>query len=391
MNRIFCIKMGSSSERNKICKKYLNPDRGKPGICLGFNEAHEEVITQAIDSELALGNDADETERLKCWQCVDDDIITTSKKKNKEIKPSAVTRARNTIRNVCMADETDIFFTFHNGFLWWCNPIGAPGKNNDFCNLIGTEPPECRQSDLIRYTSKWSNESIDGKRTLDEWKICGQLRRKQMVQGTMSELQDKDDINLFKWTIGSEKCDKLESFDTQLQALKSQLCEAVCLLAPADFEAFVDMVFTQSGLRRTGRSGSNMKAIDGEYQLPFNNIGLKASDKSEVPGKTIYVQIKAKLNESELKNAIESLYEFCPETKEATIVIPFHTWKNKKNNANAADEIQKKLDSINAEEEIIPSEWLQDIQFIGCEELVNMWLNAAGISWLRKTAYAAME
>ncbi len=390
MNRIFCIKMGSYSKRDKICEKYLNPDDcEKPGICLGFNEAHDDVINQAIDSELALGNDADEKEKLKCWQCVDDDIITTSKRMNKEIKPSTVTKARNTIRNVCMADETDIFFTFHNGFLWWCKPTGAPGKNKEFRkDMIGTQSKECRQSDLIRYTSKWNNKSIDEKRTLDEWKICGQLRRKQMVQGTMFELKDKDEINLFKWTIGSEKCDKLEPFDTQLQELKSQLCEAVRLLAPADFEAFVDMVFTQSGLRRMGRSGSNMKTIDGEYQLPFNNIGLKASDKSEVPGKTIYVQSKAKLKESELNDAIKSLYEFCPETKEATIVIPFHTWE--KNNANAADEIQKKLDSINAKEEI-PSEWLQSIQFIGCEELVNMWLNAAGISWLRKTAYAAME
>ena len=60
MNRIFCIKMGSSRKRDEICKKYLEPGCEKPGIWLGFNEADEENIQKAIKAELALGNDADE-------------------------------------------------------------------------------------------------------------------------------------------------------------------------------------------------------------------------------------------------------------------------------------------------------------------------------------------
>ena len=392
MNRIFCIKMGSSikrkKKREKICKKYLEPGCEKPGIWLGFNEADEENIRKAIKAELALGNDADENAKKECWRCVDECI----RKNVEKMGSKEITRARNVIRTVCVADEGDIFFTFHNGKLWWCRPKGTPGENIEFRkDMIDKESKEYRKSDLIRYTTEWSDKSRDGERTLYEWAICGQLRRKQMVQGTLSELKDND-IPLFKWTIGLEKCPMLSSFDEQLENLKPELCKAVRLLAPADFEAFVDMVFTQSGLRRMGRSGSNMKAIDGEYQLPFNGINPKALNKTGPAEKTIYVQIKARLSKSELNKATEALYEFFPDTSGATIVIVFHTWKeNKKNDADAEVEIKEIINNYNDGGEKLPADWLNNIQFIGCEKLVDMWLEAAGIFWLKKTAYAAME
>ena len=388
MNRIFCIKMGSSKKRNKICKKYLEPGCEKPGIWLGFNEADEENIQKAIKAELALGNDADENAKKECWRCVDECIRQTVERMGRKMGSKEITRARNVIRNVCMADEGDIFFTFHNGKLWWCRPKGNPGENIEFReDMIGTISEECRQSDLIRYTTEWSDKSMDGERTLYEWAICGQLRRKQMVQGTLSELKDND-IRLFKWTIGLEKCTMLSAFNKQLKKLEPQLREAVRLLAPADFEAFVDMVFTQSGLRRMGRSGSNMKAIDGEYQLPFNGINAKALNKTGPAEKTIYVQIKARLSKSELNEAIKALYEFFPDTSGATIVIVFHTWEN---DANDEEEIKEIIKNYSDDGEKLPADWLNNIQFIGCEKLVDMWLEAAGISWLKKTAYAAME
>ncbi len=393
MNRIFCIKMGSSIKRDKICEKYLEPGCKKPGIWLGFNEADEENIKKAINSELALGNEADKNTKEKCWECVDECIRHTAERSRKEMASKEVTGARNAIRNVCMADESDIFFTFHKGKLWWCHPKGNPGENIDFRkDMIYEESEKYRQSDLIRYTTEWSDKSKNGK-TLYERSICGQLRRKQMVQRTMSELKDNDNgITLFKWTIGLEECPDLGSFDEQLEKLKSQLCKAVRLLAPTDFEAFADMVFTQSGLRRMGRSGSNMKAIDGEYQLPFNGINAKALNKTGPAEKTIYVQIKARLSKSELNEAIEALYDFSPDTNDATIVIVFHTWENnKKNDERKAEAEIKEIINNYSNEKKIPSDWLNNIQFIGCEKLVDMWLEAAGISWLKKTAYAAME
>lgn len=391
MNRIFCIKMGASEKRNEICEKYLNPCCEKPGIWLGFNEADEENIKKAINSELALGNEADKNTKEKCWECVDECTRHTVERNGKEIGHKEVTRARNIIRIVCMADEDDIFFTFHNGKLWWCHPKGNPGENIDFRkDMIDEESENYRQSDLIRYTTEWSDKSKNGK-TLYEWAICGQLRRKQMVQGTMSELKGND-ITLFKWTIGLEKCTGLGSFDEQLEKLKSQLCKAVRLLAPTDFEAFTDMVFTQSGLRRMGRSGSNMKAIDGEYQLPFNSINTKAFNKTGSTAKTIYVQIKAQLSKSELNKTIKSLYDFSPDTNGATIVIVFHTWENnKKNDERKAEAEIKEINNNYSNEKKIPSDWLNNIQFIDCRKLVDMWIEASGISWLKKTAYAAIE
>ena len=137
-----------------------------------------------------------------------------------------------------------------------------------------------------------------------------------------------------------------------------------------------------------GRSGSNMKAIDGEYQLPFNGINAKALNKTGPAEKTIYVQIKARLSKSELNEAIKALYEFFPDTSGATIVIVFHTWEN---DANDEEEIKEIIKNYSDDGEKLPADWLNNIQFIGCEKLVDMWLEAAGISWLKKTAYAAME
>lgn len=385
MNKIFCIKMGSSENRKKICQKYLSPESKKSGIMLGFNEADEESINKAIDAELALESNASDEEKIKCWKDVDESIMQCVNKTNDKIKPMTVTKARNVIRNVCMADESDIFFTFYDGFLWWCKPLGGPGEEIEFCKemVIENNIEGRRKSDLIRKTSKWKKTSIDGKRTLDEWRICGQLRRKQMVQSTMYKLKDESDIKLFKWTIGSDVCKELGEFDENLKKIKAQLCKAIGLLSPTDFEAFVDMVFTQSGLKRVGRSGSNVKAIDGEYQFPFNSKNLISKGISEISGKTIYVQDKAKLNEKGLKDAVESLYELLSGMENTIIIIAFHTWENNKM------EIHDALDKI---EDSDLKNWAKEkIQFCGCKDLVDMWLAATGIPWLRKTAYAAME
>lgn len=385
MNKIFCIKMGSSENRKKICQKYLSPESKKPGIMLGFNEADEESINKAIDAELALESNACDEEKIKCWKDVDESIMQCVNKTNGEIKPMAVTRARNVIREVCMADESDIFFTFYDGFLWWCKPLGGPGEEIEFCKemVVENNIEGRRKSDLIRKTSKWKKTSIDGKRTLNEWRICGQLRRKQMVQSTMYQLKDESDIKLFKWTIGSDVCKELGEFDENLEKIKEQFCKAIGLLSPTDFEAFVDMVFTQSGLKRVGRSGSNVKAIDGEYQFPFNSKNLISKGISEISGKTIYVQDKAKLNKKGLKDAVESLYELLSDMENTIIIIAFHTWENNKM------EIHDALDKI---EDSDLKNWAKEkIQFCECKDLVDMWLAATGIPWLRKTAYAAIQ
>ena len=139
MNKIFCIKMGSSENRKKICQKYLSPESKKSGIMLGFNEADEESINKAIDAELALESNASDEEKIKCWKDVDESIMQCVNKTNDKIKPMTVTKARNVIRNVCMADESDIFFTFYDGFLWWCKPLGGPGEEIEFCKEMVIE------------------------------------------------------------------------------------------------------------------------------------------------------------------------------------------------------------------------------------------------------------
>ena len=60
---------------------------------------------------------------------------------------------------------------------------------------------------------------------------------------------------------------------------------------------------------------------------------------------------------------------------------------NPDSNNGQSDNTEKPSD----DGEKLPADWLNNIQFIGCEKLVDMWLEAAGISWLKKTAYAAME
>lgn len=381
---IYYIKMGAGINREEVCGRYLTGNPESDGIFLGWNEAREEQIRQSIGNELAMRSKCGDKELSndeirECWNPVLSDL-------GRVIMNDGVrTRAMNNIRDVCMATENDIFFTFHDGRMWWCHPLGEAGKNVLFNEPLYRAQLEelgrklnakIRMSDLIRRSDGWKDSRISGE-LLEERSISGRLTRKQMIQGTMARLHDKNedlsgapsDKSLFLWTIGLEKDREFAKFNITLDALRKMIEKAITRLNPTDFENFVDMILVKNGWLRVGGIGKNIKSIDGEYIKP-------------ITGEHVFVQVKACLSKAELLDAAPALYEISGINDRTSIsYIIFHTLSGIPEGGIKST----LLDDAGSDEAYM--EWIERLMILDGEALSELSIQSDIIDWLRKTAF----
>lgn len=395
-SHVYYIKLGEHAIRDDVCDRYLyNKNNKGPGIWVGFHAVSENAIRTSIEKELAADPEEKTGDRSH-RDCVREFWTGPVRElKNAGCGPTASSTAAGVIRKVCMADSNDYFFTFHDGFLWWCQPSGGKGEDYRFDESLYAGSSGSRGTDLIRMTTPWSNERVDKHVTLDEYKICGQLTRKQMIQGTMCELLD-DDADRFRWTIGVDDPPKaLVDFTANEKALTSSIAEAIGLLGPTDFELFVDMVFVNNGWLRMGGVGSNTKAIDGKYKTPVTN-------------KNVYVQVKASLSKEELRRAVIALYEQMGNDEDAGAYLVYHSLSlGKSLNRMTVDMFMeymmenkeelffesedKKQERINEGKRADFSKWLRgNFKLMGRTELAKLSFHSNIIRWLKESAYAVL-
>ena len=379
--KIFYIKMGAGKNRDLVCDKYLTDSKDTAGIFLGWNECREEAIKKAIQAEMSMKDkkkELSDDDIKKCWKPVLADL-------GRIISNNGVrTRAMNNIRDVCMATENDIFFTFHNGKMWWCHPLGNSEENvvfNDpvykLDDLQTKVKKEIRESDLIRRTDGWKSTRVTGE-PLEERMISGRLTRKQMIQGTMARLHEENsdipeapsDKELFLWTIGEEEDKELATFDSTLKELKRMTRIAISRLNPKDFENFVDMILVKNGWIRTGGIGSNIKSIDGEYIKP-------------ITGETVLVQVKARLSEAELIQASLALCDISGSTKQN--IISYFVYHTLSGELKDKETIKSKLKQEIGNQ--LNEGWLEKLQILDGDDLADLSIQSDIIEWLKRTAF----
>lgn len=177
------------------------------------------------------------------------------------------------IRTYYEATSDDIFITFSDGYLWWCQPRGVP--------VVLAEEGGIRVRPTV---DGWHNASITGGPLLIG-RLSGKLAMTQMYRGTICEVRDKD--YLLRRVTG-QSIPELVEIEATEQRLVEQILSMVRLLSPEDFELMVELIFSRSGWQRQLRTGGTLKTIDLELLLPTT-------------GERAFVQVKSRTDQAEFE------------------------------------------------------------------------------------------
>lgn len=204
----------------------------------------------------------------------------------------AATRDINQIKDFYERLESDIWVTFHRRKMYWCHAQKDVQQLEDGSrvrNVIG----------------KWSCEDKNGfPLTIDN--IDGRITKVQGFRGTICSVELPEYLIR---KINGVLQPEVEAAKVALRNLKLDVENLIKGLWWGDFELLIDLIFSQSGWRRTSSLGKTEKDIDLDIFSP-------------VTQKRALVQIKSSTNSSEIMACYERLskYEQCEE-----IYFVFHT------------------------------------------------------------------
>jgi hypothetical protein len=167
---------------------------------------------------------------------------------------SAATGFANNIIDFYQDDEHTLWFTFSNGFLYWCTAYPEV--------FIGGD-----QSKVRRCVNGWNRCSLNGK-PLRISELSGALTKTAGYRGTIC-MVDKDVAEYLLRGIRDEKSPLITELKEVNSSLKKLTAEAIKLLQPNDFELLVDLIFSQNHWQRIGYVGSTQKTVDMEIVQPF--------------------------------------------------------------------------------------------------------------------------
>lgn len=125
-------------------------------------------------------------------------------------------------------------------------------------------------------------------------KLSGALTKTQAAQGAVALIQNSP----AKYFINHLLCRPLTLKDNAVKArerLRYELAEIVKGLQPAEFEVLVDLVFANSGWKRDGELGGNIKFVDVTLMLPST-------------GETAGVQVKSRTTQEQFQQYLDGDY-----------------------------------------------------------------------------------
>ncbi len=239
----------------------------------------------------------------------------------------AATRDVIQIRNFFEADENTLWVTFQGGLLHWC--FARPG----------VWVHESGDGSFRKTVDGWHSDDTKGKKLLTE-QLSGNLLKMQAFRGTICSIKD---FEYLKRKLNGQLLPAVEEATQAENHMVDKLIPLMRLLTWQDFELLVDLVFSNSGWRRTGQVGKTQKTVDIELKLPTT-------------GERAFVQIKSSAAKCDLEDYLKRLKDF--ETHDKMFFV-WHTGE-----INDIDESK--------------------VTLIGPNRLARMVFDAGLASWLRE-------
>jgi len=176
-------------------------------------------------------------------------------------------------------DADTIWITFADGFLWWCR--AKPGVTD-----LGTDSDNGTKKRIC--ASPWSNLSAGGV-PLRVRELSGKLTRTAAYRQTICAVAAAEYLIA---KLNDEKLSEVVEAETARDQLEQAIGSLIVNLTWQDFELLVDLVFANSGWRRTGVTGGTQETVDLELMLPST-------------GERAFVQVKSSTNQTEFGEYVE--------------------------------------------------------------------------------------
>lgn len=252
--------------------------------------------------------------------------------RKKSANDGSATRHINQIKQFYEATENDIWITFYQRKLYWCQ--------------VEKEITELKDKSRIRKVAnngKWSCCDVKEKE-LNIDNLDGRVTKVQGFRGTICG------VDLSKYLIkkiNGEANPIVEKTDENIKELRLNIKELIKGLQPKDFELLIDLVFTNLGLKRMSVLGKTEKDIDIDCLNPINQ-------------NRIFVQIKSWSNKEEFQKYINKFNEY-DQYQEMYFIV--HT----------SDSGLQSLESEN-----------ENVNLIDMDKLPDLVINSGLISWLKE-------
>jgi hypothetical protein len=186
------------------------------------------------------------------------------------------TRDVTQIRHFFEAGDDTLWITFYGGLLWWC--FAKPGVK-----LHQDGGGTYRET-----VEGWHSTDTNGKKLSAE-KLSGNLLKMQAFQGTICGIKE---FEYLKRKLNGQLLPAVDEATQAENQMVQKIIPLMRLLTWQDFELLVDLVFSNSGWRRTGQVGKTQKTVDIELMLPTT-------------GERAFVQIKSSAGKRDLADYLE--------------------------------------------------------------------------------------
>lgn len=211
------------------------------------------------------------------------DVVRNYWLKKRNGNEGAATRDLNQIRDFYELKEQDIWITFFQRKLYWCNASEVVEEIED----------EDGRSRIRKTIGQWSCKSLNDQILTIE-NIDGRVTKVQGFRGTICGI-DLQDYLVNK--INGQVQPEVETAKQHLAGLKNSIKDLIKGLWWNDFELLVDLIFSSSGWQRISVLGKTEKDIDLDLFSPVTH-------------KRAFVQIKSSSNVETFKNYIELFSEY---------------------------------------------------------------------------------
>ena len=187
------------------------------------------------------------------------------------------------LKRFCDATINDVFITFHDGKMYWCNLSELPIEEDDISKFRKTQ-------------GGWSQSSLDSSgKIFYSNEMSGKITKTQAFQATLCQYKEEE-LQIINRIINGVSNPKV----AEIEHKKKEICELLVAILTdfhwKDCEILTDLIFQQSGWHRISMAGGSMKYMDFEYVEPINNdryivqvkSGAKKSDFLEYQRKFIH-------------------------------------------------------------------------------------------------------
>jgi hypothetical protein len=207
-------------------------------------------------------------------------------KRNK--KQGTATNFTNSVLSVSEDEGKTLWFTVHERKIYYGL---TEGGELEYCQTWEDNGSNSGSAKRMQYG--WCDRARDVS-LLYINKLSGSLTKTQATRGAIALIQKSPAEYFINHLLG--KPQKLKALAKKARDnLKEKLANIIKDLQPSEFEVLVDLIFANSGWKRDGELGGNIKFVDVTLMLPST-------------GETAAVQVKTKTSKSQSQQYIDVDY-----------------------------------------------------------------------------------